>query len=290
MNEDKTKIVYAKLRGKKSTKWETSFDSLGYTFRDRVALDKESEETFTGFLPAISKSSQKRISVVIKGLCLKKLLHKSISNIANLMEDMIKGWIQYYTKFGKTEFNKVMYRLSMTITYWLRRKHKPLREKSIYATYRVLIYITSTIACLLLFWGVYWWTNYIFTEPFSYTSVWFAILDLSVLLGLGYLATLQPHYLEVSEQQVIIHRFLGKVVIYRNDILCVKRKKSMNKDVRTFGSGGLFGCLGYFYSFAEGKYFAYVRDVKTMVYIQTKGKNYVVSCDEPDEFIKMLDK
>ncbi len=109
LNEDKTKIVYTKSRGKKSTKWETSFDFLGYTFRDRAALDKESKETFTGFLPAISKSSQKRISVAIKGLCLKKLLHKSISDIANLMEDMSKGWIQYYTKFGKTEFKKNMY-------------------------------------------------------------------------------------------------------------------------------------------------------------------------------------
>lgn len=152
LNEDKTKIVYTKSRGKKSTKWETSFDFLGYTFRDRAALDKESKETFTGFLPAISKSSQKRISVAIKGLCLKKLLHKSISDIANLMEDMIKGWIQYYTKFGKTEFKKVMYRLNMTITYWLRRKHKPLRGKSIYATYRVLVYIAKREPNLFYHW------------------------------------------------------------------------------------------------------------------------------------------
>lgn len=70
-----------------------------------------------------------------------------------------------------------------------------------------LFIIITIIASLLLFWGVYWWTSYIFTEPFSYTSVWFAILDLSVLLGLGYLAALQPHYLEVSEQQVIFIAF-----------------------------------------------------------------------------------
>lgn len=153
-----------------------------------------------------------------------------------------------------------------------------------------LFIIITTIACLLLFWGVYWWITYIFTEPFGYTSVIFAVLAFSMLFMMGYLAGIQPHYLEISDQQVVIHRFLGKVAINRNDILFIKRKKSMNKDVRTFGSGGLFGCLGYFYSFAEGKYFAYVRDVKTMVYIQTKGKNYVVSCDEPDEFVSMLDK
>lgn len=49
------------------------------------------------------------------------------------------------------------------------------------------------------------------------------------------------------------------------------------------------GNIGYFCSKDEGRYFAYVKDARKMVYIQTTSRGYVISCEQPDQFIEELE-
>ena len=135
LNEQKTKVVYCKTSRRKGTYENTSFDYLGFTFRPRGARDRKNNVIFTSFLPGISKKSVQRIRNAIKDWNLSSLVHRSMSEIAMKFEPQIRGWIQYYSKFGKTEFRKVMNHLNRALAYWLRRKLKRYRGYSVMKAY-----------------------------------------------------------------------------------------------------------------------------------------------------------
>ena len=135
LNEQKTKVVYCKTSRRKGTYENTSFDYLGFTFRPRGARDRKNNVIFTSFLPAISKKSGQRIRNAIKDWNLSSLVHRSMSEIAMKSEPQIRGWIQYYSRFGKAEFRKVMNHLNRALAYWLRRKLKRYRGCSVMKAY-----------------------------------------------------------------------------------------------------------------------------------------------------------
>lgn len=152
-------------------------------------------------------------------------------------------------------------------------------------------YLVVTITvCLVISFSLFFIVNQVLQSAFTFRSIVLLAIGVSLLLGMIFLAAIQPRSLSVSEDSVIIQRWLGQVEICRKDIILVRRKNQIWKDSRNFGSGGLFGYIGYFSSKSEGKYFAYVKDSKSMVYIQTKDQNYVVSCEKSDELIDELTK
>lgn len=81
---------------------------------------------------------------------------------------------------------------------------------------------------------------------------------------------------------------MSRTQIFKKDVIFIRPKASKNNDVRTFGSGGFFGYLGYFYAYNWGKYTAYVTDGNNMVAIETTKKKYVVSCEDPQILIDCI--
>jgi len=59
----------------------------------------ETKGLFLGFDCAISISSRKRIADKLGELAVEKLSFKSIVGIAQYLNPMIRGWINYYGKF-----------------------------------------------------------------------------------------------------------------------------------------------------------------------------------------------
>ena len=80
-----------------------NFDFLGFTFRPRVSMSRVSKTLLTGFSPAISKKSVKKIHETIRSWKLTSKVSMSISELAALVNPVIQGWINYYSKFNKTE-------------------------------------------------------------------------------------------------------------------------------------------------------------------------------------------
>ena len=66
LNEEKTKIVYCKDSNRHDRDENESFDYLGFTFRPRAALNKQTYQVFTAFKPAISKKASKKIREEIR--------------------------------------------------------------------------------------------------------------------------------------------------------------------------------------------------------------------------------
>ncbi len=135
LNEEKTKIVYCKTSRRQQNYPNIMFDFLGFTFRPRRARDKRSGVSFTSFLPAISRKSAQKVRDEIKAWKLYRLQQFKLPLIARMKNPIITGWVNYYGKFGRTEFWKVMVYLNKTLARWARKKFKGLklcRSRSIY--------------------------------------------------------------------------------------------------------------------------------------------------------------
>lgn len=124
LNEEKTKIVYCKDSNRRGDSEHISFDFLGFTFRPRGARNRKTGQNFTAFLPAISKKSMKRIKEAVRAW---KLNHKTFAcllDISNEVDTQISGWMNYYMKFGRSEFRKLLNYINERLTRWVMRKYK----------------------------------------------------------------------------------------------------------------------------------------------------------------------
>jgi RNA-directed DNA polymerase len=128
LNEGKTKIVYCKDSNRKESYPVIEFTFLGYTYRPRKAKGKNGKE-FTSFLPAISNKAKKRIRQEIKGWRLLWMTNMEIEQIAEKYNPVIRGWLNYYGKYGRKELARVMESVNLHLSNWIRRKYKGCRHK-----------------------------------------------------------------------------------------------------------------------------------------------------------------
>ena len=129
-----------------------SFDFLGYTFRCRKSWNRKQGQCFTNFLPAISKKSVKKLHEKMKEWKLHSHLDWKLQQVAVEIESQVRGWYNYYNKFGKTEFVKVMNHLNMVLAYWIRRKYKRFHRKPIVKAFIWLQEIASKDRSLFYHW------------------------------------------------------------------------------------------------------------------------------------------
>lgn len=130
LNEEKTKIVYCKDSNRRGDSEHTSFDYLGYTFRPRGVRNSKTGQNFTAFTPAISKKSILKIKTTIRSWNLNRQTYLSLRQVAEDINPIISGWLNYYTKFSKSEFWKVMKYLNERLSRWVKRKYKRFRGKA----------------------------------------------------------------------------------------------------------------------------------------------------------------
>ena len=128
LNLAKTKIVYCKDDNRNSEYENTKFDFLGYTFRRRIAK-KKNGEIFTSFLPAISDKAQKAINKTVRAWRLQDKTNKTLAEIGRIVNPKIRGWINYYAKYYKTEMYKVLRYINYCLLKWVRRKFKNIHSR-----------------------------------------------------------------------------------------------------------------------------------------------------------------
>jgi RNA-directed DNA polymerase len=125
MHAGKTKIVYCKDGWRKGTYSDVSFDFLGFTFQPRKAKNRK-EHIFTGFLPAISNKSIKRIGNVVRSWKLRSWIRYGIEDLAVALNPVIRGWLNYYSHFYKTECYRIVKILDFALVRWARKKFRKL--------------------------------------------------------------------------------------------------------------------------------------------------------------------
>ncbi len=124
----KTKIVYCKDRKRRLDHEHTSFTFLGYTFGARKAPTRDGTSMFCAFLPAVSRDALKKMSGEVRRWRINLRTTSDLGELAQWMNPVIRGWMNYYGKFYRTELNGLLRRINTYLVRWARRKFKRLRS------------------------------------------------------------------------------------------------------------------------------------------------------------------
>lgn len=130
LNEEKTDIVYCKDSNRKDEYPIVKFDFLGYTFRPRCVKSQKGEY-FTGFNPAISNRSMKRICDKIRDWNPRYwiLSNLTLEEIADKINPVIQGWINYYGAFTAHVLKGHLRYVDLCLISWVQLKFKRFKRR-----------------------------------------------------------------------------------------------------------------------------------------------------------------
>lgn len=123
LHPEKTKIVYCKDASRTGDYECHSFDFLGFCFRPRLSRNRQGQY-FVNFSPAIAPKSKKAIFSEIRQRCLHKRSDLSVKELANILNPVVRGWIEYYGAFFKSELLFLVHHLDKLVYRWVIRKYK----------------------------------------------------------------------------------------------------------------------------------------------------------------------
>lgn len=151
LHPEKTKIVYCKDYRRQEKYPVVKFDFLGYSFQPRTTKSVKNKGLFLGFDCAISISSRKRIADKLEELEIEKMTFKSVVGIAQKLNPMIRGWIQYYGKYRISSLHKVFRLLNQRLVRWARKRYKRYKT-SLKRAYKWLARVQEQYAYLFYHW------------------------------------------------------------------------------------------------------------------------------------------
>jgi RNA-directed DNA polymerase len=128
IHPEKSRIVYCKDYNRSQSYEITSFDFLGYTFRPRRVRSQKGR-VFIGFGPGASKLATKKLRMTIRSWKLHKRVQQELTELAQWMNPIVRGWINYYGYFQKRELHTTMLMINRALTLWARRKYKKMKRK-----------------------------------------------------------------------------------------------------------------------------------------------------------------
>lgn len=123
LHPTKTRIVYCKDANRKEEHENISFDFLGYTFRPRLSQNRRGKH-FVNFTPAISNKSKKSIRQKVRDWKLQLKAEKELIDLSMMFNSVIRGWINYYSKFYKSEMYSTLRHINKALIMWARKKYK----------------------------------------------------------------------------------------------------------------------------------------------------------------------
>jgi len=126
LHPEKTKIIYVGSGKDPENKPPRKFTFLGYEFKPRgYVKDKIWHMTFT---PSIGAKALKAIQIKMDEWSLHSRTFSKLSDISQEKSAIIRGWIEYYGHYRRSELYKLAIRMNWKLVRWLKRKHKSLRS------------------------------------------------------------------------------------------------------------------------------------------------------------------
>jgi RNA-directed DNA polymerase len=128
LNESKTRIVYCKDSNRAGSHEHQRFDFLGYTFRPRLSRNSRGEG-FVNFAPAVSDEAVKRMRQEIRRWRLHLRSGSTLTDLAQTINAVIQGWINYYGRYYRSALLRVFEHLNGYLVRWAMGKYKRLRRR-----------------------------------------------------------------------------------------------------------------------------------------------------------------
>ena len=83
---------------------------------------------FAAFLPAISGDALKDKGRIVRRWRINLRTTSDLAELAEWMNPVIRGWMNYYGKFYRTELFALLRRINTYLVRWARRKFRRLRS------------------------------------------------------------------------------------------------------------------------------------------------------------------
>ena len=149
IHPDKTRIVYCRSDKYPESHEHESFDFLGYTFRRRLVKNKNGN-FFNSFTPAVSKSASQHLRDRIRDIRKKNKMF-TLEELAEIMNPIIRGWSNYFSKFCASEARKILDYVNLTLVRFIRFKYKTV-NRSKGKAFRYLIRVAKAQPNLFYHW------------------------------------------------------------------------------------------------------------------------------------------
>ena len=123
LHPEKTKVVYCKDGNRKGSYPTHTFTFLGYTFQPRRAQNQTTKKPFASFLPAVSKTAEKKFRTRLKELRIFRVRQRSLQELADELNQRLRGWYSYFRHFYPSALLRMNDWLDRAIASWLRCKY-----------------------------------------------------------------------------------------------------------------------------------------------------------------------
>lgn len=123
IHSEKSGIIYCKDKNRGGNYKRICFDFLGFTFRPRRCVNGKGV-IHPNFLPAISRTSIKAINQEIRGWHIQLKNDKSLLDLSNMFDPVLKGWSNYYGRFYPSAMRVIWKHFNLYLARWVRRKYK----------------------------------------------------------------------------------------------------------------------------------------------------------------------
>jgi len=133
LHPSKTKIVYCKDGKRRGTYPNVKFDFLGYCFRPRLVRRRRDNALFCGFNPAVSVWALKAMRSAIRELDLRGRTQRSLADIAQQLNPLLRGWIAYYGRYAPSALSSLLRYVNLTLLAWAMRKFKRFKAHQVRA-------------------------------------------------------------------------------------------------------------------------------------------------------------
>ena len=122
----KTRIVYCKDKDRTREYPITEFDFLGYTFK-RVYINCKDGMKRINFIASASKKSCKAFRDKVKAMDIHKHTGCKIDMIAEKLNPILRGWINYFSKFNASALKYTLDCIDRRLVKWAMCKFKRFR-------------------------------------------------------------------------------------------------------------------------------------------------------------------
>jgi RNA-directed DNA polymerase len=127
LHPEKTNVVYCKDSNRPGSHTHESFDFLGFTFRPRKSRNRDGRY-FCSFSPAVGRKAEKEMRQLMRrNWRIPRRTDKDLTDLANMFNPVLRGWISYYGAFYRSALNRVFRPLDDALVRWVMRKYKRYR-------------------------------------------------------------------------------------------------------------------------------------------------------------------
>ncbi len=123
MHPTKTKIVHCACASKTKEQSSRKFTFLGYTFKPRRCRSRAGVN-YIKFTPAVSTEATNKMNSTIKKRTLIHQSHITIQALADNINPIMRGWMNYFGQFYKSAMRRMLSYLNQSLIKWVSIKYK----------------------------------------------------------------------------------------------------------------------------------------------------------------------